>query len=260
MFGSERGWFGCRVGLFVFLVSGLMAEILASSGDAAIRDDLGKQISVAVGKMSVEQKVRELLQPDIPKDLNGKIERTGIALFSGNSMPAGKYKVVPNRFPYEVENVDATPQAWQRYSDDFSNRERFTFVGIDAVHGNAKVQGSTIFPHNSALGAANNADLVEQIGHITSIEMASVGHMWAFAPCIAVPQDIRWGRTYEGYSSDPEIVSRLGAALIRGLQHPHPSTGLPMIAACAKHYAADGATSWGSGFMKKKWGTPAGAW
>ena len=86
---------------------------------------------------------------------------------------------------------------------------------VDAVHGR-DVVGAVIFPHNISLGATRNADLVEQISHITAKEVRATGINWNFDPCIAVPQDDRWGRTYEGFSEDPALVATLGAAAVRG--------------------------------------------
>ncbi len=116
--------------------------------------------------------------------------------------------------------------------------------GVDAVHGHSNVGGATIYPHNIGLGAAGDEDLVRRIGSATATEMLATGVDWAFAPCVAVPQDIRWGRTYEGYGKDVERVSRLGAALIEGLQGTDVAPSGVM--ACAKHYLGDGATTWGT--------------
>ena len=112
--------------------------------------------------------------------------------------------------------------------------------GIDAVHGHSNVRGATIFPHNIGLGSAADPDLVERIGRATATEMLATGVRWAFAPTVAVPQDLRWGRTYEGYGRDPVLVATLGAALVRGLQGQEIGT----VLACPKHFVADGATSW----------------
>jgi hypothetical protein len=105
--------------------------------------------------------------------------------------------------------------------------------GIDAVHGNNNVLGATIFPQNIGLGCTRDAALVERIGRITALEVRATGINWAFAPCVAVPQDIRWGRTYEGYSEDPGIVAELGAAAVRGLQWEGLSNPKAVLA-CAK--------------------------
>ena len=84
--------------------------------------------------------------------------------------------------------------------------------GTDAVHGHNNVRGATIFPHNIGLGAANSPALLRQIGEATALEVAATGIDWVFAPTLAVVRDDRWGRTYEGYSEDPEIVAAYAVA------------------------------------------------
>ena len=118
--------------------------------------------------------------------------------------------------------------------------------GVDDVHGHSNVIGATIFPHNIGLGCTRNADLVEKAGRITAIEVRATGIQWGFAPCVTVPQDVRWGRTYEGFSESPDVVKVLGEAAVRGMQGS--GLGDPLgIAACAKHFAGDGGTAFGTG-------------
>jgi beta-glucosidase len=117
--------------------------------------------------------------------------------------------------------------------------------GVDAVHGHNNVPGATIFPQQIGLGAAADQDLVERIGRATAAEMAATGIRWDFGPVVAVPQDVRWGRTYEGYSEDPILVADLASAFIRGMQGTDltaPGSAL----ATAKHYVGDGGTTFGS--------------
>ncbi len=123
--------------------------------------------------------------------------------------------------------------------------------GVDAVHGHNNVLGATIFPHNIGLGCTRNADLVERAARIACEEVRATGINWAFAPCVAVPQDIRWGRTYEGFSEDPDLVKTLGAAAVRGLQRGSLDNPLAVLA-CAKHFAGDGGTAFGTGKPKGK--------
>lgn len=113
--------------------------------------------------------------------------------------------------------------------------------GVDAVHGHNNLVGATIFPHQVGLGAAGDPELVRRIGRATAEEVAATGVHWNFAPVVAVPQDIRWGRTYEAYGEDPELVGRLAAAYLEGLQR-----GTPTVLATPKHYLADGGTVFGS--------------
>ncbi|MBI5928737.1 MAG: glycoside hydrolase family 3 C-terminal domain-containing protein [Chloroflexi bacterium] len=116
--------------------------------------------------------------------------------------------------------------------------------GVDAVHGHNNVKGAVIFPHNVGLGATRDADLLERIGRITATEILATGVHWTFAPAVSVPQDIRWGRTYEGFSEDTNVVIELAIALIRGLQAPNEAGlwALPSV----KHFVADGGTTWNS--------------
>jgi beta-glucosidase len=143
-------------------------------------------------------------------------------------------------------------EAWRAHYDRYQSHAMKTrpripiLYGIDAVHGDAHVAGATVFPHNIAMGCTRNAALVEREQHITAVEIRATGIQWAFAPCLAVPQDIRWGRTYEGLSESPDVVKELGPAAVRGLQGS--GFGDPVgVLACAKHFAGDGGTAFGTG-------------
>jgi beta-glucosidase len=122
--------------------------------------------------------------------------------------------------------------------------------GVDAVHGHSNVRGATIFPHNIGLGAVGDDAVVRQIGRATASEMRATGVEWAFAPTIAVAQDIRWGRTYESFGRDPELVGRLGAALVAGLSSPEDPSR--RVLGCAKHFVGDGGAQWGT-VERKPW-------
>ena len=117
--------------------------------------------------------------------------------------------------------------------------------GIDAVHGHNNVKGATIFPHNIGLGCTFDSKIVKKVADITAREVAATGIDWNFAPCLAIPQDERWGRYYEGYSENTTLVSDLGVATIQGYQNKIGKKH--SIAACAKHFIADGATLWDTG-------------
>ena len=144
-----------------------------------------------------------------------------------------------------------TPTAWYQMVKAYQDAALTTRLGIpiiygvDAVHGHNNVLGATIFPHDIGLGAAHDPALVQSIGRATAVEMAATGIRWDFGPVVAVPQDVRWGRTYEGYGQDPTLVSDLGAAFIRGLQRTD-LTAPDAAAATAKHFLGDGGTSFGS--------------
>jgi beta-glucosidase len=143
------------------------------------------------------------------------------------------------------------PQAWYDMVNAYQQAALATplgipmLYGIDAVHGNNNVFGSTIFPHNVGMGATHDAALVTKECAAVAQEMNAVGIRWTFGPVIAVPQDIRWGRTYEGYGETTDLVSQLGTACVKGFQ----GTGLSAadtVAATLKHFIGDGGTAYGS--------------
>ena len=152
---------------------------------------------------------------------------------------------------------DNTVASWQEMTRGFQEAALATRLGIpllygvDAVHGHGNLHGATIFPHQVGLGATGNPDLVRQIGQATAEEILATGIPWNFAPVIAVPQDIRWGRTYESYAEDTSLVTELGLAYMDGMQslpsdyRPAPGQTLYTLAT-PKHYLGDGGTVFGT--------------
>ena len=145
-----------------------------------------------------------------------------------------------------------TPVAWADMTDRFQKAALDTrlhiplIYGIDAVHGNGNMYGATVFPHNIGLGATRDPALVEEIGHITASETRASGPQWSFSPCICAPQDDRWGRTYEGFGEDPNLVIKMETA-IDGLQGPPGHLAdRDRVLATAKHFAGDGSTKYGT--------------
>ncbi|MBE2198246.1 MAG: glycoside hydrolase family 3 C-terminal domain-containing protein [Anaerolinea sp.] len=144
-----------------------------------------------------------------------------------------------------------TPQSWAEMVDGFQAEAMESRLGIpliygvDAVHGHNNVVGAVIFPHNVGLGAANDPALMARIGRVTALEMIATGIYWNYAPVVAVPQDIRWGRAYEAYGENTALVSALATAFVQGLQGDDlaaPDT----VLATPKHYVGDGGAVWGS--------------
>ncbi len=196
-------------------------------------------IDELLSRMSLEEKIGQMTQVE----KNSLTPETVQRYFIGSVLSGGG--------GYPAEN---TPQTWVKMVSSFQEAALQTrlriplLYGVDAVHGHNNLYGAVIFPHNIGLGATRDADLVYRIGRATAEEMAATGVYWNFAPTIAVPQDLRWGRTYEGYSQDPQWVAKLGAAYIRGLHGESLSDSLSVLAT-AKHYLGDGGTTWGSSSM-----------
>ena len=144
------------------------------------------------------------------------------------------------------------PSSWVDLYNEFQEQALNTrlkiplIYGIDAVHGHNNVVGATIFPHNIGLGCANDEKLIKEIAVATAVEIQATGLDWTFAPCLAVAQDERWGRTYESFSEDHDIVTKLGVATVQGYQMGN-SLSKKSVLACAKHYVGDGNTVFGTG-------------
>ena len=210
-------------------------RVLTEAGEA--------RVQAILARMTVEQKVGQIIQADIasvmPEDV--RRYRLGSVLNGGNSGPGGDDLAPAEKW---LELADAFYEA----SMDVAVGEPAIPIvwGTDAVHGHSNIIGATIFPHNVGLGATRDPELIERIGQVTAVEIRVTGQEWTFAPTVAVPQDYRWGRAYEGYSSDPSLVAAYVGSMIRGLQGP-PSTSPilagPYVAASTKHYLADGGTT-----------------
>ncbi|MCS7178408.1 MAG: glycoside hydrolase family 3 N-terminal domain-containing protein [Anaerolineae bacterium] len=143
-----------------------------------------------------------------------------------------------------------TPSAWADMVDGFQRAALSSRLGIpilygvDAVHGHNNVVGATIFPHNIGLGATRNPALVQKVAQITAREVYATGIRWTFSPCLCVGRDERWGRTYECFGEDPEVVSMMAGPAVRGYQGPDLSAPNAILAT-AKHWVADGGTQGG---------------
>jgi len=194
------------------------------------------RVRTIVSQMTLEQKIGQMTQPDIrsitPDDVRQYF--IGSILNGGGAWPD--------------MNMHASVDDWLRLSDAYYQASMSTDMavkvpviwGTDAVHGHNNVYGATLFPHNIALGAAHDPDLMVRIGRATAEQVRATGITWAFAPTLAVVQNPRWGRTYESYSSDPALVKVYAGAMVRGLQG---NLGSPTsVLATAKHWLGDGDT------------------
>jgi len=220
----------------------LMLALRAAAGAQTAQQALTNydaQARALLAKMTLTEKIGQMCQPDqdslkTPSDIE--------EFFLGSLLSGGNSK------PKAGNNL----QAWTELVESYQSRALKTrlgiplIYGIDAVHGHNDVQGAAIFPHNIGLGCARNPELVAKIERITAEEVRATGINWVFSPCVTVPQDARWGRTYEGFSENPDVVKVLGAAAVLGFQGTTLSDPLS-VAACAKHYIGDGGTASGSG-------------
>ncbi|MFC7493470.1 MULTISPECIES: glycoside hydrolase family 3 protein [unclassified Nocardioides] len=204
--------------------------------DARLRTS--ERVDDLLGRMTLEEKIGQMAQAeraDVDADPSLITDNfLGSVLSGGGSVPATN-----------------SPEAWADTVDRFQEAALDTRLGIpliygvDSVHGHGNLLGATVFPHNIGLGATRDSKLVERIGHVTAEETRASGPQWAFAPCICVARDDRWGRTYESFGEDPDLVAKLGGAAIDGLQGRRGQLDdADRVLASAKHFAGDGLTSY----------------
>ena len=203
---------------------------------------LEERVDDLLFRMTVDEKIGQMTQVerDVISDHLADISSKGI----GSILSGGGQAPRPN-----------TAKAWADMVAGFQREALKSRLGIplvygvDAVHGHGNLKNAVIFPHNIGLGAARDADLVRRTARATAIEVAATGIRWDFAPVVAVVQDIRWGRTYESFGEKADLVGTMARAYLEGLQNPQGALNLARpdaVLGCAKHFAGDGGTRYGT--------------
>ncbi|MFZ9871884.1 MAG: glycoside hydrolase family 3 protein [Steroidobacteraceae bacterium] len=201
------------------------------------------RVATILSSMTLEEKVGQMIQAELQFVTPSEAAKYGLGsiLNGGGSTPDRDKRALPTRWREVAAEFDtamrsrsgvAIPLLW----------------GTDAVHGHNNVFGATIFPHNIGIGASRDVDLLRRIATATAREVRATGIHWAFAPTLAVARDLRWGRTYESFSSDSEIVRQFAYDYVVGLQGDPGSSDFlssKRVIATAKHFIADGGTTAG---------------
>ncbi len=236
-----------RASALAVLAGGALAVTLLQPSTPAAGDDTlpyqdpslstSRRVSDLLGRMTLAEKIGQMTQAErVDVDADTSLitsNALGSVLSGGGSVPS------PN-----------TAEAWADMVDRYQQAALDTRLGIpliygvDSVHGHGNLQGATVFPHNIGLGATRDPKLVQKIGHIVAEETRASGPQWAFAPCICVARDDRWGRTYESFGETPRLVKSM-ETFIDGLQgKPGQLDNADRVLASAKHFAGDGLTSY----------------
>jgi len=190
----------------------------------------------ALAKLDVRQRVAQMTQVEKNSTTPEEVRREGY----GSVLSGGGGSPTPNTSETWRDMVDAFVEA------STESRSGIPIVyGVDAVHGHNNMVGATIFPHNIGIGAAGDEDLARRIARATARETSATGIRWTFAPALSIPLDVRWGRSYESYGQDPDLVARLAVATVQGFQGDDLSRPDALLA-CVKHFVADGAIRYGS--------------
>ncbi|WP_044831839.1 glycoside hydrolase family 3 protein [Thalassomonas actiniarum] len=201
---------------------------------------LETRIDTLIATMSNEQKIAQMVQPEIRSMTVADMRQYGFGSYlnGGGAFPGN------DKHAKVTDWVQLAEDMYQASVDDSLDGSTIpTMWGTDAVHGHNNVIGATIFPHNIGLGAMNNPGLIHQIATATASEVAATGIDWVFAPTVAVARDDRWGRTYESYSEYPDIVSRYSAEIVSGLQGQGKTQfDSEHVISTVKHFLGDGGT------------------
>ena len=220
-------------------ISGDASSVSASQSTPTTN---AQKVEALLVQMTLDEKIGQMTQAERGSIKPGDVSRyfLGSVLSGGGGLPGSNAA--------EAWQVDA-----QKFQEEaLSSRLMIPILyGVDAVHGHGHIDGATIFPQEIGLGATRDADLVRQVGAITAEEMLATGIPWNFTPVVAVPQDIRWGRTYESFGEDTALVSELAAAYIQGQQglpegFPAAAGQSIYVMTTPKHFLGDGGTTFGT--------------
>ncbi|MBK8947041.1 MAG: glycoside hydrolase family 3 C-terminal domain-containing protein [Ignavibacteriae bacterium] len=222
--------------IFVLMIS----IIILSCSNNVVRKEkelsIDEKVKDLLSKMTLDEKIGQMTQVD----QNAFVDYNDITKYSIGSVLWGGNSEIP----------DISSQGWANMADtliSYSLKTRLgipIILGIDAVHGHNNVNNAVIFPHNIGLGCTGNPEIVEEVAQVTAKEIAATKIHWTFAPCVAVVRDERWGRTYESFSEDPELVSELSAAAVKGFEHGNLASQ-DAVLSCTKHFMGDGGTTKG---------------
>ncbi|WP_203136954.1 glycoside hydrolase family 3 N-terminal domain-containing protein [Microbacterium sp. JZ31] len=181
------------------------------------------RVADLLGRMTVEEKVGQMLQLDARDDLDDHILRR----------QAGSI-------------LHTSPERLAR-AHALTARTRLRIplvVAEDCIHGHSFCEGATIFPTQLGMAATWDADLVERAARATAVEVAATGVHWTFSPVLCITRDLRWGRVNETFGEDPHLIGELASAMVRGYQG-YGLTDPTAILASAKHFAGYSETQGG---------------
>jgi beta-glucosidase len=230
-------------GALAFCITGTACSGTAAAGkvpaNAAYKNaelPVGERIEDLLKRMTLQEKIGQMTQID-----KGSLKGTDVSDFLlGSVLSGGGGSPSSNTVSDWADMVDFYQE------QALATRLAIPMIyGVDSVHGHGNLYNATIFPHNIGLGAANDADLVKRIGTAVALETAATGILWNFGPCLAIAQDPRWGRTYESFGQSADLVTKLGAAYIKGYQTADAGNNTIPVAT-AKHFLGDGGTLWGT--------------
>ena len=223
-----------------------------SNNNNRVTSTVDLKVENLIEQMTLEEKAGQMTQIGIPVILEqegywdaadtliidtNKLKKALTEDFIGSFVGKGYYPPSRNEYYNLIKQI-------QDYATENTRLGIPIVYATDAVHGAHYTESSTIFPHQIAMAATWNPDLVEEMAKITAYELRASNSPWNFAPVIDVSWQAQWGRNYETFGEDPYLTSVMGAAFIKGAQG-FKNIDSVHTATCAKHLIGYGSSQYG---------------
>ena len=205
------------------------APYAASSGTPLSEPSVEKKIDELLHKMTLEEKVGQLVQYSAGQPTGPGTGRTDY----NDMIRKGEVGALFNITTARQVN------AFQHVAVEQSRLHIPLLFGLDVIHG-----FRTEFPVPLGLSSSWNPDLIQQTARVAAQEASASGIRWTFSPMVDIARDARWGRMTEGSGEDPYLGSAMARAYVRGYQGARLDAP-DSIAACAKHFVGYGAAEGG---------------
>ena len=211
---------------------------LNSTGELDVYEDWRKDAETRaadlVAQMTIREKIAQMQHPTflpradgkIPSYLNKWCEREGIGMLLIRELAS-------------VEQAAVSMNTIQEYAEA-SRLGVPVLVSMDSVHGLSYVSGATVTPHNLALAATRDEELVIKLAEIARLEHLAIGVRMTLSPEADIASEPRWGRVMETFGEDPDLVTKMTRAQVIAFQNGSEGLNTESIVACLKHFPGAG--------------------
>jgi beta-glucosidase len=201
----------------------------SAGGNRLIHADSEKKLEALLQKMTLEEKVGQLVQYSAGQPTGPGTGRTDY----DDMIRKGEVGALFNITTAHSVN------AYQRVAVEQSRLHIPLLFGLDVIHG-----FRTEFPIPLGLASSWDPELIERTARVAAHEASASGIRWAFSPMVDIARDARWGRMAEGSGEDPFLGAALARAYVRGYQGTRLDAK-DSVAACVKHFVGYGAAEGG---------------
>lgn len=198
------------------------------------REDAETRAADLVSQMTVREKIAQMQHPTFLPRSDGEIPSYLEEWCNEESI--GMLLI---RELNSVETAATTMNTIQEYAEG-SRLGVPVLVSMDSVHGLSYVSGATVTPHNLALAATRDEELVTKLAEIARDEHLAVGVRMTLSPEADIASEPRWGRVMETFGEDPDLVTEMVTAQIVAFQNGSDGLNSGSIVACIKHFPGAG--------------------